>query len=707
MSNLVIVESPVKAKALQNYLGSSYNVLASYGHIRDLTKRTWKDKNSNNGYKIDLNSKEVDLNWAVDPKSKKNILEISKSIKKINPEFIYLASDPDREGEAIAWHLGDELKLLENKNVSRVVFHEITKSAIKNSFDNPQTLDLNLVNAYKARRVMDRIVGFEISGPLSSAIRVGGRSTGRVQGPALLIVNNRENEIKAHNPTEYWTIESELIDSTKKKFNVSLRGNLEDANYYVFDIKKSNNIISNKKIAESISEKIKKSILKVNSIKKSEFISKPRPPFITSTLQQTASNVLRLSPRKTMDLAQQLFRGIESGNEVLNLITYMRTDSTFLSDEILNSTGKYINEKYGKEFYEGHRKYSKKSINAQEAHEAIRPTNIFNNPEKIKDKLNTQQYNLYKLIWERTLASQMKNSLTEKTVVLVEAKFNDKEIFFLNSEYNKILFDGFKIIDGENQIDVPPNLSIEDIVKVSSIKEIQNYTKPKNRFTEASLIKELETSGIGRPSTYAGILDRIQQHSAVVAMRRSLHRTNVGKSMINTLKPIYGDHFMSLEFTSNIEQQLDNIAQGNLDWQSVVCEFYEIFNERLNKLREVGNDSKLVNPSSSHHFTDIHCPKCTGTIELCENLEFDKTNGLREKSENCENIHMKWIPIKRKKSTDDGAFLACEKGYVNGAKTDHKSSLSEKCWTTTGRNRKSILDYENDKLKTSKIENNR
>ena len=707
--NLVIVESPVKAKALQNYLGKEYSVMASYGHVRDLTKKKWGDKKSNNGYEIDLDQSKVDLTWAVESKSKKNISEISKYIKNEKPKAIFLASDPDREGEAISWHLADELKLLDKKNVNRVVFHEITKNAILESFDNPKKIDMDLVDGYKARRVMDRIVGFETSAPLSSAIRVGGRATGRVQGPSLLIVNNREDEIQAHNALEFWNIKVDLLNKNDDLINVQLKGNQSNKNHFIFDPKKSKMIpIPDEQSANKIEELLTKSEFKVESIKKNEFKSKPRAPFTTSTLQQAASSELRMAPRRTMDIAQELFRGIESGNNVINLITYMRTDSTFISSEILNSIGKYVVKNHGENYYSGSRVYSKVSKNSQEAHEAIRPTDIDNSPEKIKNQLNDQQYKLYKLIWDRTLASQMKDSISEKTVLTVQAKDKNNE-YILESEYIQPVFDGFKILDEKTNFDKVPNISLGDTLSLDKVHKLKNFTRPKSRYTEASLIKELESSGIGRPSTYASIMDRIQYHKAVIILRRSLYRTNVGKAMINALLPIFGDHFISLEFTSNMEKNLDEIAQGKLDWEKVVCEFYENFKSKLEKLKKIGENNfsqedkeKVVDPSHAHHFTDIHCPSCSGEIELCGGDEFDQTEGLREKNYNCEAVHMKWIPIKKKSVKDDGAFLACEKNYNEKGRTDHKSYLPEKCWVSIGRTRKNNLEYFNEALLTKK-----
>lgn len=710
--NLVIVESPVKAKALQNFLGKDYSVVASYGHIRDLTTKKWGDKESNNGYEIDIPKAEVKLNWAVEKRSKKYIQEISKIIKNKKPESIFLASDPDREGEAISWHLADELSILGQKNVNRVVFHEITKNAIIDSFKNPKEIDMNLVNGYKARRVMDRIVGFETSAPLSSAIRVGGRATGRVQGPSLLIVHDRENEIKAHKALEYWSIDINLSSKDKEeiKFKVQLKGNKQKKDFYLFDVKKDIQIpIPSEDSAKELEVNLKKSEYTIKSISANEFKSKPRAPFTTSTLQQAASSELRISPRKTMEIAQELFRGIESGDKVLNLITYMRTDSTFLSDDILKSTGKYVNEKFGKEYYEGVRTYSKKSKNSQEAHEAIRPTDINNSPEKIKNKLSDQQYNLYKLIWQRTVASQIKDSVTERTNVNIEAKDKNNELYLMDAGYSKTIFKGFKILEDSDKDEIAPLLKVGDKVNLESIEKKQNFTKPKNRFSEASLIKELETSGIGRPSTYASILDRLQHHKAFIIVRRGIHRTNVGKTMMGALQPIFGDHFISLEFTSEMEKKLDEIANGSLNWEKVVCDFYENFSDKLSKLKKVGEnnfskDTSLpsIDPSISHHFTDIHCPKCLGQVELCGGEDFDRTEGLRERSRNCEQMHMKWIPIKKKSAKDDGAFLGCEKNYDNKGRTEHKSYLPEKCWTSIGRNRKSNLEYFNEAISSKK-----
>jgi len=707
--NLVIVESPVKAKALQNYLGNDYSVMASYGHVRDLTKKKWGDKESNNGYEIDLNDSKVQLRWAVESKSKKNIKEISKFIKDKKPESIFLASDPDREGEAISWHLADELDLLDKKNVNRVVFHEITKNAILESFDNPKKIDMNLVDGYKARRVMDRIVGFETSAPLSSAIRVGGRATGRVQGPSLLIVNNREDEIQSHNALEYWNIKVDLLNNKDELINVQLKGNKLEKDYFIFDVKKDKIIpIPDEDTAKAVEKKLSKSEFKIISIDKSKFKSKPRAPFTTSTLQQAASSELRMAPRRTMDIAQELFRGIETGSKVLNLITYMRTDSTFISSEILTSIGSYVKQEFGNDYYSGTRIYSKSSKNSQEAHEAIRPTDIKNTPEKIKNQLNDQQYKLYKLIWDRTLGSQMKDSVSEKTILTVQAK-NKNEEFTFESEYIESIFNGFKILDKKTIYDKVPNITMGEKLKLEQIHKLKNFTRPKSRYTEASLIKELETSGIGRPSTYASIMDRIQYHKAVIILRRSLYRTNVGKAMVNALLPIFGDHFISLEFTSEMEKNLDEIAQGNLNWEKVVCDFYKNFSEKLEKLKKVGennfskeNKNEVIDPSLAHHFTDIHCPSCSGEIELCGGDEFDQTEGLREKHYNCEAVHMKWIPVKKKSIKDDGAFLACEKNYDDNGRTDHKSYLPEKCWVSIGRNRKNNLEYFNESILAKK-----
>ena len=546
MKNLVIVESPSKSKTIEKYLGGDYKVVSSKGHIRDLAT------SGKFGLGIDLDNNFKPNYIAIKGKSK-TINELKKLAKE--SDMVYLASDPDREGEAISWHLLDVLKLKDN--YSRVVFNEITKPAVEEAFNHPRKIDDNLVKSQETRRMLDRMIGFRLSKLMQS--KTSGKSAGRVQSVALKLIVDREREIEAFNPEEYWTITAKFDE-----FDSSLFKYKED------DIK-----IETKDEADNILSKLSDTF-KVESIEEKEKKRASRPVFITSTLQQAAVNKLNYGASKTMRIAQKLYEGVDLGSETVGLITYMRTDSTRLSPLFINETFKFIEKNYGKE-YVGYVKKSKKSENVQDAHEGIRPTSINRTPESVREYLTNEEYKVYKLIYDRAISSLMADSKYLSTTIIL-----DNNDYKFKSTGSVVLFDGFlkTYQDNEEDDNKLPNLNGVSEIKSNDIVSDQHFTKPPARYSESSLIKELESLGIGRPSTYATIIDTLKSRDYVVVEDKKFVPTSVGFETTDKLQEFFSN-IINVEYTANMEKDLDDIAEDKKDNIKVLKDFWNIFEDEV------------------------------------------------------------------------------------------------------------------------------
>ena len=573
--NLVIVESPTKAKSITRMLGSNYKVRATYGHLRDLPK-------SKLGVDIedDFEPKYIKVRGKA-----KTINALKKEAESVDK--VYLATDPDREGEAISWHLQYLLGLDKNE-LNRVEFHEITKNNVKNAIKNPRKIDQNLVDSQQARRIMDRIVGYEISPILWKRVK-SGLSAGRVQSVALKLIVDKQREIDSFVPEEYWTITAKHKES-KIEF---------ESEFYGSKSKKMK--ISNENGAEKILNRIDKDKFEVFDIQKTKKKRKPQKPYTTSTLQQDASNKLGFSTKYTMSLAQQLFEGIDLGDKGrVGLITYMRTDATRLSNEIIGESLSYIKEKFGEKYASKGNSYSKKSKTSQDAHEAIRPTSIYNDPISVKEYLTDQQYKLYKLIWTRVVASQM----TDYEYLSTSISFDSNGVIFKTN--GKItLFDGFmKVSNAKENENILPDLKKGDIIKALDINKDQHFTKPPANYTEASLVKTLEEYGIGRPSTYSSTIASIISRNYVEFEQRKILPTKLGIRVNDFLQESFDD-IINVEFTAKMEDELDKIAQDEVYWKDVLKSFYEGFEKDLKQVSKDRTDYKVKDK-----ILDEKCPKC-------------------------------------------------------------------------------------------------
>ena len=544
MKNLVIVESPSKSKTIEKYLGNDYKVVSSKGHIRDLTT-TGKF-----GFGVDIDNG-FEPSYAPIKGKKSVITELKKLGKASNK--VYLASNPDREGEAIAWHLKDAMGLKDD-DYDRVVFNEITKDKVKESFKHPRKIDDNLVKSQETRRILDRIIGFRLSKLMQS--KTGGKSAGRVQSVALKLIVDREREINAFIPEEYYTI----------------TGIFNDFDSELFGYKDDNIEVKSEEQKDKIMSELSK-IFKVESITKKDKNKKAKAPFTTSTLQQTASTRLNFPGKKTMSLAQKLYEGIDIGTETTGLITYMRTDSIRLSDEFIKNTYAYIDKTYGKE-YIGYVKQTKNKENIQDAHEAIRPTNINNTPDKIKQYLSNDEFKLYEMIYYRALASLMKDAKAKTTTIIL-----DNNDYKFKTTGSVIDFDGYlkvysKFETSEDKI-LPDLTGISEILS-NDIEAEQHFTKPKPRYTEAKLIKELEELGIGRPSTYVKIIDTLKERDYIRLEDKKFYPTEVGIETTDKLQEFF-QNIINVEYTRDMEEDLDKIAEGNKVWNKVLDNFYKNF----------------------------------------------------------------------------------------------------------------------------------
>lgn len=547
---LVIVESPHKSKTIEKYLGKDFKVVSSVGHIRDLST------SGKYGFGVD-----IDNNFKPDYKIIKGKAKLVKELKKDmkDADFVYLATDPDREGEAISWHLYDTLGLKE-ENYDRIVFNEITKKAVLDSFNKARKIDDNLVKSQETRRILDRIIGFRLSKLMQS--KTGGKSAGRVQSVALKLIVDREREIEAFIPEEYFEIEAKFNDFDAK---------LDTYNHKKIEIKKESE-------AKEILSKLSNAF-KIESIDKKEKAKKSKFPFTTSTLEQDASTKLGFTSKKTMMIAQKLYEGINLKDGAEGLISYMRTDSVRLSDEFIKDTYGYIKDNYGSE-YVGYVKKSNKTENVQDAHEAIRPTNINNNPEKIKEYLTNDEYKLYSLIYYRALASLMKDAKVEATTVILD---NNNYQFKVNGQI--LIFDGYlkvysKYEDSEDK--VLPDFSNykSNVLVANTIEYTSHTTKPPARYTESKLIKEMEELGIGRPSTYAKTIDTIEERGYVKVIDKKFIPTEVGIETTDKLQEFFKD-IINVEYTKNMEDDLDKIAEGNMEWNKLLSIFYQEFEPKV------------------------------------------------------------------------------------------------------------------------------
>lgn len=578
--NLVIVESPTKAKTISKMLGRNYKVVATVGHLRDLPK-------SRLGVDIENNFEPEYIN--VRGKAPK-INELKAEAKK--SDKVFLATDPDREGESISWHLSYLLGLdPEEKN--RVEFNEITKDEIKNAIENPRKVDESLVDSQQARRVLDRIVGYKLSPILWKKIK-NGLSAGRVQSVALKLICDREKEIQEFIPVEYWSIIANHLHN-KVEFTSSYYGDIINGK----EVKVDN--IPNEKAAKEISDSVDVNDFTVTSIKKSTRSKNPYKPFTTSTLQQEASNKLKFSTSKTMRIAQQLYEGINIGEKgTVGLITYMRTDSTRLSNTIVGESKKYIIDKYGKEYSNGGKNYADKKAGSQDAHEAVRPTSVYNTPMGIKEHLTPDQFKLYNLIWKRILASQMAAAKYEGTNVTL---ISNNRVF--KGTGNIMKFDGFmKLWDSKETQNILPELEEGIKVKTIKIEENQHFTKAKARYTEASLVKELEENGIGRPSTYSSIVNSLTSRNYAEIKQRQFYPTEIGLT-VNELLLRYFSDIINEEFTAAMEKELDKVSEDKREWKEVISGFYGSFEKLLDTALEDASGYKIKDK-----VLEEKCPEC-------------------------------------------------------------------------------------------------
>ncbi len=567
--NLVIVESPAKAKTINKYLGDDYKVLASYGHIRDLP--------SKNG-SVDPDH-DFKMEWEVDSFSKKYLKEITDAAK--DSSKIILATDPDREGEAIAWHVKEylnEKKLLKDKEIERVVFNEITKKAVLHGIDNPRQIEPLLVDAYMARRALDYLVGFNIS-PILWTKLPGSKSAGRVQSVALKLITEREHEIESFNPEEFWTLSVKFKDKNNQIITASI-SQLENNKIEKFSFRNKEEI--NKAI--SIINKKKFSITDISS----KIVNRnPSGPFTTSTLQQTASSRLGFGASRTMQIAQKLYQGIEIDGETIGLITYMRTDGTNLSKDAVSAFRDYIKKEIGNEYLpESSLNYSgKKAKNAQEAHEAIRPTDIIRTPQSVKKYLSTDQNKLYDLIWSRALSSQMSSAKFDRNTITVTSDNNDT---VCKASGSVLKFDGFlKIYNNQNKDDdesILPAMT-KGLVNIESLIDEQHFTQPPPRYSEASLVKKLEELGIGRPSTYASIISTIANRGYAEILNKRFFPTDRGKLISAFLEKLFS-RYVDYNFTAGLEDQLDEITSGKESWIKVLELFWKDFNNNVSEVKE-------------------------------------------------------------------------------------------------------------------------
>ncbi|MCI6606014.1 MAG: type I DNA topoisomerase [Clostridiales bacterium] len=651
-TNLVIVESPSKAKTIAKYLGPNYQVKASMGHLRDLQKSTMS----------------VDIDHDFEPQyypipGKEAIISELRAAAK-NSEHVYLATDPDREGEAISWHLKYLLDIPDDQT-QRVTFHEITKDVVRKAIAQPRPIDQNLVDAQQARRVLDRIVGYQLSPFLWKKVRRG-LSAGRVQSVATRLVVDRENEIRAFVPQEYWTLDV-LLDRVGKPGSFT-------AHYY--GSPKKQDLTSEADVQRIISD-VNGKVFAVQSVKNSEKKRNPAPPFITSTLQQEASRKLNMTPRRTMMIAQQLYEGVEiTGEGSVGLITYMRTDSLRISEEALAAAGDVIKIRYGAAYYPGAPRRYKPKSSAQDAHEAIRPSNVALYPELVEHDLTKDQFRLYKLIWSRFIASQMENAVYDVTAI--EAACGD-HVF--RATHQSLRFAGFTAIyeegrddEQEEALSALPDLAQGEALSLKKTDPQQHFTQPPARYTEATLVRAMEEKGVGRPSTYATIVSTIQDREYVVKKDKRLSPTPLGE-VVNGLMMERFQNIISVEFTAGMEHQLDEVEEGKLRWKKVLEDFYAGFHQEMLDAEEALKNTRLKVPDE---VTDEVCELC-GRNMVIKSGRFGKFLACPGYPE-CSNTKpiVERMPgrcpkcgstILKRKSKRGYAYYACERGQECGFMT--------------------------------------
>lgn len=677
--DLVVVESPAKARTVGRFLGSGYQTLASMGHVRDLSDKKKRGKAGVTGVEIDDDGFHPE--YIVMPDKKKIVTQLRKASKDAN--VVYLATDPDREGEAISWHLLEAAKIAKSK-VKRVVFHEITKEAINAAFEHPRELDYNLIDAQQARRILDRLVGYRLSPVLWGKVKRG-LSAGRVQSVALRLVVDREREIDAFMPVEYWSIESTLAKNPQDG------GKRIDFKAALHSLKGEKRIeIGNGDRAHEIVADLEGAEYRVASVRKRETRRRPAAPFITSTMQQEASRKLRFTARRTMQVAQQLYEGISIGAEgEVGLITYMRTDSTNVASAALKEANEYIKGEFGAEYAPRKpRAYTRKVKGAQEAHEAIRPTSILRSPQNIRQHLNNEQFRLYDLIWKRMLASQMTDALFDSTRVDISAKSAKSDNEYLFRATGTVLkFAGFRTLYMEGSDDnsgadeeAPPlpELADGDALDCLKIAPEQHFTQPPPRYTDATLIRALEEQGIGRPSTYAPIISTIMDRDYVRKERNRFSPTKLGLVVTDFLTPNFPD-VMNIGFTAKMEERLDDIADGELQWEPMLKDFYVPFDESIAKTMK---EAERVPRESLEEETGESCEQCGNPMVIksgrygpfiacrgypeCKNtkpVESPEEKAIRELvSEDVDEYCEKCERRMAVKTGRNGRFLACT-GY--------------------------------------------
>ncbi|OOQ28877.1 type I DNA topoisomerase [Helicobacter pylori] len=636
MKHLIIVESPAKAKTIKNFLDKNYEVIASKGHVRDLSKFAL-------GIKIDETG--FTPNYVVDKDHKELVKQIIELSKKAS--ITYIATDEDREGEAIGYHvaclIGGKLE-----SYPRIVFHEITQNAILNALKTPRKIDMSKVNAQQARRFLDRIVGFKLSSLISSKITKG-LSAGRVQSAALKLVVDKEREIKAFKPLTYFTLDAYFEPDLEAQL-ISYKGNKL----------KAQELVDEKKAQEIKNELEKESYIISSIVKKSKKSPTP-PPFMTSTLQQSASSLLGFSPTKTMSIAQKLYEGVATPQGVMGVITYMRTDSLNIAKEALEEARNKILKDYGKDYLPPKAKvYSSKNKNAQEAHEAIRPTSIILEPNALKDYLKPEELKLYTLIYKRFLASQMQDALFESQSVVVACEKGE-----FKASGRKLLFDGYyKILGNDDKDKLLPNLKENDLIKLEKLESNAHVTEPPARYSEASLIKVLESLGIGRPSTYAPTISLLQNRDYIKAEKKQISALESAFKVIEILEKHF-EEIVDSKFSASLEEELDNIAQNKADYQQVLKDFYYPFMDKI----EAGK--KNIISQKVHEKTGQSCPKCGGELvkknsrygefiacnnyPKCKYVKQTETADNEATQELCEKCGGEMV----QKFSRNGAFLAC------------------------------------------------
>lgn len=670
MKNLLIVESPTKANTISRYLSKDFDVIATKGHLEDLPK-------SKLGIDID---NDFNPEYVLLKDRKKILQELKKAVSKT--DNIYIATDPDREGEAIGWHTLNLLKIKDSGSVKRIVFHEVTKDAILNAIKNAGILNMNLVDAQQARRVLDRVVGYKLSPLLWTKIRYG-LSAGRVQSVALKFIVERERERESFVTEEYWS-----IDVIFNINNIPIEFSLSKING------KSIKII-NAEQSSKISNEIKEGKHTVFDVKTYKVVKKPTSPYTTSSLQQDANNKLGFSSKKTMMLAQRLYEGIKINGENTGLITYMRTDSTNLSTDAISKIRNYISSNFEKRYLPDRPNiYKTKSKLAQEAHEAIRPSYMDKSPERIKEIVEPSLYKLYKLIWDRAIASQMSDAIYNNLKISIESIYKNNK-YLLTSTISTVEFDGFKKLLNTSDKDESVNIDIRSLsdikdVLLKDVIETQHFTEPPARYNDASLVKEMEKSGIGRPSTYASIISTLISRGYIVREKRYFYPTDVG-FVVNDFLSKYFPEIVNTEFTSNMEDKLDSVAKGTIVWKKLIKDFYFPFVEKIQEKEGTISKTEVTNLGKSEE----KCPECGKEMIVklgkygkflscidypqCKGMKSMDRDDLEVIEEKCPECNSELIFKKGR----FGKFIACSNypncKYTKSMTEQYKKELKEKC----------------------------